>query len=82
MNVPPFYGDDDPTWVALPLPLKVQIDLYVWSPDYSDDFIPCIWLKDGKCQHYEYRPEICREFECPLNGSDHETESDHRPTDS
>jgi uncharacterized protein len=26
---------------------------------------PCLWfdLESGRCRHYEYRPEVCREFE-------------------
>jgi Fe-S-cluster containining protein len=24
---------------------------------------PCEWLVDGKCCHYELRPEICREYD-------------------
>lgn len=28
------------------------------------DTEPCLWLTpDGRCGHYEIRPEICREFE-------------------
>lgn len=26
--------------------------------------IPCDYLKDGRCEVYEERPEICREFMC------------------
>lgn len=30
---------------------------------------PCFWLTDdGKCKHYEHRPQICRDFE--MGGED------------
>jgi Fe-S-cluster containining protein len=24
---------------------------------------PCDWLKDGRCSHYQHRPEVCREYD-------------------
>lgn len=28
-----------------------------------DDSLPCLWLTpEGRCKHYEIRPQICREF--------------------
>ena len=28
----------------------------------------CIWLQDGKCRHYDWRPQICRDFELGCAG--------------
>jgi Fe-S-cluster containining protein len=36
---------------------------------YGDD-LPCLWLNvaTGKCRHYEFRPDVCRDYQ-PGNGS-------------
>lgn len=60
---PPFTCDEDEDWKSLPQELKDEIDTYVMSPRYNDTH-PCFWLDgNGRCRHYEHRPEICRDYE-------------------
>lgn len=74
MRTPPFLGDTDPRWKALPEELRQQIDNWLMSepsPRYrymvnnDGDINPCIWLDllTGQCKHYELRPDVCRDFE-------------------
>jgi uncharacterized protein len=59
VGLPPFTGldgDEPPRWLE-------------WDADYhidrQDRRLPCLWYDaaTGRCRHYEYRPEACREFE-------------------
>lgn len=63
MSSPPF-TPDEPRWQRLDELLKIEIEHYLDSPRY-DDGGPCLWLDlgNGRCKHYEDRPEVCREFE-------------------
>lgn len=69
IRTPPFVrslkeGDrfeDDEIWDQLTATQKAEIDRHIMS-DAPDDS-PCLWLRDGRCQHYEQRPSICRDFE-------------------
>lgn len=72
VRTPPFYGEGDPTYQALPPELKKEIhDWVMTSPRYDlmvkfdGEINPCIWLDlvTGKCKHYDLRPEICRDYE-------------------
>lgn len=59
---PPFYPGD-PYEDLLPPELKIEVDTYIMSPRYNDTH-PCIWLDgNGRCRHYEHRPEICRDYD-------------------
>ena len=64
LEIPPFYGPDDPSFIRLPQRLKDEIDEYIYSPLYKGEDIPCIWLdrSSGKCKNYEHRPNICKNF--------------------
>jgi Fe-S-cluster containining protein len=76
MRTPPFYGEGDPSWAALPPELRAEIDQWVplepgtsprhdWMVAHDGPVNPCIWLDlvTGRCRHYEHRPDVCREFE-------------------
>lgn len=63
---PQFYRqNDDPLWRAVPEDLKQQINQHVDSLVEIDLGQPCIWLDLDTllCKHYEYRPQMCRDFE-------------------
>ncbi len=55
----------DPHWQALPQALKEQVNTYIESLQEDDLGQPCIWLdlETRRCQHYEHRPQMCRDFE-------------------
>jgi Fe-S-cluster containining protein len=60
MGIPPFYPAD-PFFATLPTHLARKIRPLLATPAPK---IPCIWLnlETKQCMHYEYRPQICREF--------------------
>lgn len=67
MGYPPFLAffplDGYHEWDELPEELKPDI-LLANRQLRGDRGLPCIWLtEDGKCRHYEHRPQICRDFE-------------------
>lgn len=72
MRTPPFLGETDPRWKALPEDLQKEIRDWVLSgnPRYKlmvkhDGAVnPCIWLDitTGKCRHYDLRPDVCRDY--------------------
>lgn len=35
------------------------------AADQHFDLLPCVWLdiETKRCQHYDYRPQACRDFE-------------------
>lgn len=48
-------------WYVLHQNVSVYID---WDGDWMIQFdSPCEWLKDGRCVHYELRPQICRDHD-------------------
>jgi hypothetical protein len=48
-------------WYLLHRSVSVLVD---WDGAWLLQFdTPCEWLVDGKCTHYELRPEICREYD-------------------
>lgn len=48
-------------WYLLHRSISIIID---WEGAWLIQFdTPCEWLADGKCTHYELRPEICREYD-------------------
>jgi Fe-S-cluster containining protein len=62
---PPFMWDADD---SPPPDLGLVLTASILANDRADDE-PCLWLgPDGRCAHYDDRPEICREFE--LGGED------------
>jgi uncharacterized protein len=65
VGYPPFMRNPGPglpaeqAWIELPKRLKDEVQRHV-----NDDGEPCIWLgADGRCLHYDHRPQICRDFE-------------------
>lgn len=73
MNAPPFYSHsgDDESWNVLPEHLKREVNERIDAIcDTVPDGSPCCWLdlETMKCRHYEWRPDICRDFE--LGGED------------
>lgn len=59
IGTPPYTGIDGdvpPPW------LEWNVNRHC---DRLDRRLPCIWydLKTRRCQHYEHRPQICRDFE-------------------
>lgn len=63
---PQFYRhSDDPLWGRLPEQLKQEINEYVDNLTDIDIGQPCIWLdlETRQCRHYDYRPQMCRDFE-------------------
>jgi Fe-S-cluster containining protein len=71
MVSPPFLGPADPEWDRLN---RERPDLVAgilhdrrmrWANKDDGDDYPCLWLdrETGRCRHYEYRPEVCRDFE-------------------
>jgi Fe-S-cluster containining protein len=65
VNIPPFYGPGDPTYKSCPPKLLKEIEDYLNSPRYIDAEHPCLWLNrsTGECKNYQYRPEICRDYQ-------------------
>ena len=69
---PPFYRIDDPQWKRLEeerpeLVAGSEIDRFRrremgQDPDWK---APCLWYdaESQRCKHYEYRPDVCRDFE-------------------
>ncbi len=52
---------DEIRWYVLHRGVSVYVD---WEGDWMIQFdSPCAWLKDGRCVHYELRPEICRDYD-------------------
>ena len=38
--------------------------LVTWDGDWMVQFdTPCEWLVDGRCTHYEFRPQVCRDYD-------------------
>src|SRR5215469_18970067 len=68
MGYPPFLRykgprlPAEPAWKSLPRRLKREVlaTMKKWPLAHG----PCIWLThEGECRHYQYRPQVCREFE-------------------
>lgn len=51
---------------SMPLPVFITLLSYIKRLDSVDDSEPCIWLdqETNKCKHYDWRPEICRSYNC------------------
>ncbi|MFA7681690.1 MAG: YkgJ family cysteine cluster protein [Candidatus Peribacteraceae bacterium] len=50
---------------ALPQDLRDEVKALLSQPGLNDDpSTDCMWfdIQEKKCQHYEYRPEACRNF--------------------
>ena len=48
-------------WQVLHEGVSVYID---WEGDWGIEFrADCSWLKDGRCTHYELRPNVCRDYD-------------------
>ena len=63
---PHFYRTaDDYHWNRLPKPLQDEVIEYVDALTDLDLGQPCIWLdlETKQCKHYEYRPQMCHDFE-------------------
>ena len=63
---PQFYRhSNDPIWESLPDNLKRQINEHIDNLTEVDMGEPCIWLdmETRQCKNYEYRPQMCRDFE-------------------
>ncbi len=64
MNMLPLAGHCmDGTLGSIPDDLRVELEKIWNSPRRGSGWEPCVWLDraSGKCRHYEYRPEICKE---------------------
>jgi Fe-S-cluster containining protein len=64
------WGDDDPEverWAtAPPESIAILADYYAGTEvDRGERGLPCLWYDAAskRCRFYEYRPEVCREFE-------------------
>ena len=55
----------DPHWVDVPEPLKTELESHISGLEEIDMGQPCIWFNPEtlKCNHYEHRPQMCRDFE-------------------
>lgn len=64
---PQFYRStgNDPHWERLPEELKRIVNEHIASLTDVDIGQPCIWLdrQSRQCRHYDYRPQMCRDFE-------------------
>jgi Fe-S-cluster containining protein len=56
---------NDIHWQRLPESLKAEVEAHIDGLEDVDMGEPCIWhdAETGKCKHYEYRPQMCRDFE-------------------
>lgn len=62
--------DDYLSWLEMPADIRLELQVYYNRIRNSTSFVrersnrPCIWLgNDRRCMHYEWRPDVCREFE-------------------
>lgn len=55
----------DSRWMDLPPELQDEIETHIRALEDVDIGQPCIWYNavTKQCRHYEYRPQICRDFE-------------------
>lgn len=63
---PHFYRNShNELWNKLPAELQQEVNEYIDGLTDIDLGQPCFWLdpQTKKCRHYEYRPEVCRDFE-------------------
>ena len=63
---PHFYrNSNDELWEQLPEHLKKEVNEYIDNLTDIDLGQPCFWLdpETKQCKHYEYRPQVCRDFE-------------------
>ncbi len=52
---------DEIRWYVLHQGVSVYVDR---EGDWMIQFdSPCAWLQDGRCAHYELRPQICRDYD-------------------
>ena len=66
MNSPPFLGMDDPYFAGLPPAIRASYERGMAGREFTGwpDGVPCFWLtEEGRCRYYQYRPEVCRDFE-------------------
>jgi Fe-S-cluster containining protein len=62
-------------WYLLHRSISIIID---WDGAWLIQFdTPCEWLVDGRCSHYELRPNICREYD-PAECERYLTTTSHR----
>jgi Fe-S-cluster containining protein len=70
MGHPRFWRADrgaagDPRWLDVPQQLQEELQSYIDNMEEMDLGQPCLWYdpQTRQCRHYEYRPQICRDFE-------------------
>ena len=67
MGSPPFLTWLDNNDQAGQLPPQVrdeyEAEMVRHVANGCPDDVPCFWFVDGKCEHYEHRPEVCSTFE-------------------
>ncbi len=52
---------DNIRWYILHRNVSVFLD---WEGSWMIQFdTPCEWLVEGRCTHYQFRPEICRDYD-------------------
>lgn len=51
--------------LRVPVHLQAELRVILAGPLCGDDGCPCVWLDraTGKCKHYNFRPDICRDYE-------------------
>ena len=59
---------DEVHWTNLPSELKEQLLRYIanYKPPREGELDgPCVWLNldSRRCEHHEYRPQVCRDFD-------------------
>ena len=69
MGMPQFFGHlalpgMDPIWETVPGDVKDELLEFI-DEGGAELGVPCFWFdtKSKLCKHYEYRPQICRDFE-------------------
>lgn len=60
--VPPFQPGEEAVW-DVPREWLIVVEARVAAGEHFD-LRPCVWLdtKTLRCQHYEHRPQACRDF--------------------
>jgi Fe-S-cluster containining protein len=61
--IPPFQPGED-VQLDVPAALLEPIQARI-AADQQFDLLPCVWLDlaTRRCQHYELRPQACRDFQ-------------------
>ncbi len=58
-------GGVDPLWFSLPAALRSELEVYLDGLAEPDLGKTCVWFDPDlrRCRHYDYRPQMCRDFE-------------------